>query len=318
MNNKIIALIILLSVFSILTFGQVTEGEKSLRTQATDTTQGWKKGGVLSLNLAQTSLTNWAAGGQNSLALNGLFAVFANLKKGKSAWDNSLNLGYGFMKQGKEDTRKTDDKIDFLSKYGREAFSNFYYAALLNFKTQMSPGYNYPDVTNKISDLFAPAYLLLALGMDYKPNANFTAFLSPFTAKFTFVHDEALSAAGAFGVTPGDKLKSEVGGYIRASYTKTDFKQEFLKNVAFSTKIDLFSNYAEKPQNVDVNWETLIAMKINTYISVSLNTNLIYDDNIKIAVDRNNDGTIDASELANPGSRTQFKEIFGAGFSYNF
>jgi hypothetical protein len=318
MKRKFISLVILFSIFGVLTFGQVTEGEKNLRTQAADTVQGWKKGGVLSVNLAQTSLKNWAAGGQNSVALNGIFAVFANLKKGKSAWDNSLNIGYGMLKQGKDDTRKTDDKIDLLSKYGRQAFSNFYYAALLNFKTQMTPGYNYPDVTNKISDLFAPAYLLIALGLDYKPNANFTAFFAPVTAKFTFVNDAALSAAGAFGVEPGDKSKSEIGGYLRASYTKNDFTQEFLKNISFSTKIDLFSNYIENPQNVDVSWETLIAMKINKYISVSLNTHLMYDDNIKIAIDRNDDGILDAAELAAPGSRIQFKEILGVGFSYNF
>ena len=182
----------------------------------------------------------------------------------------------------------------------------------------MTPGYNYPDVTNTISDLFAPAYLLTALGMDYKPNPNFSAFLAPLTAKFTFVNDAVLSAAGAFGVDPGEKLLSEPGGYLRAIYTKNDFTQEFLKGISLTTKIDLFSNYAENPQNIDVTWENLVAMKINKYISVSLNTVLIYDDNIKIAVDRNDDGTIDAGEIATPGSRVQFKEIFGVGFSYNF
>jgi len=317
MKKRIIALVLISTVFSVLTFGQVTEGEKNLRTQSADTTRGWKTGGVLSVNLAQTSLKNWSAGGQNSVALNGLFSVFANLVQGKSAWDNSLNLGYGLLKQG-DQTRKTDDKIDFLSKYGRQAFSNFYYAALLNFKTQMRPGFNYPDETNKISDLFAPAYLLTALGLDYKPNPNFTAFIAPLTGKFTFVNDDALSAAGAFGVDPGEKSKSELGGYIRAGYTKNDFKQEFLKNVSFATKIDLFSNYLKNPQNIDVSWETLIAMKVNKYISVSLNTHLVYDDDIKIAVDRNDDGIIDAAELASKGSRIQFKEIFGVGFSYNF
>ncbi|HSL86028.1 MAG TPA: DUF3078 domain-containing protein, partial [Bacteroidales bacterium] len=154
-----------MAYFSIMS-GQITEGEKTLRAVRADTTTGWKKGGVLNVNIAQTSLTNWAAGGQNSVALNGLFSLFANYKKDKVVWDNSLDLGYGLLKQGKDaDFMKTDDKIDFLSKYGREAFTNFYYAALLNFKTQMRPGYNYPDVTNKISDLFAPAYLLLAAGM---------------------------------------------------------------------------------------------------------------------------------------------------------
>jgi hypothetical protein len=107
-----------------------------------------------------------------------------------------------------------------------------------------------------------------------------------------------------------------MGGYIRAIYTRNDFKSELLKNVAFTTKIDLFSNYADKPQNIDVSWETLIAMKVNKYISVNLNTHLLYDDNIKVPFDRNNDGIMSAGEVV--GSKIQFKEIFGVGFSYKF
>lgn len=309
MNQKNLVLVLLLTAYFSVLSAQVTEGEKRLRAVSSDTTTGWKKGGVITVNIAQTSLTNWAAGGQNSIALNGLFSLFANYKKDKAVWDNSLDLGYGVLKQGKDaDFLKTDDKIDFLSKYGREAFTNFYYAALLNFKTQMRPGYKYPDVTNKISDLFAPAYLLLAAGLDYKPDTYFSAFIAPLTAKFTFVTDQTLSGAGAFGVNPGEKTKSELGGYIRAIYSKNDFKNEFLQNVSFTTKIDLFSNYLKNPQNIDVSWETLIALKVNKYISVSLNTHLIYDDDIKI--------TVEGSET--PGPRIQFKEILGVGFSLNF
>ncbi|MCU0472941.1 MAG: DUF3078 domain-containing protein [Bacteroidales bacterium] len=320
MRRKFIITIVLLSIFSVITTGQVTEGEKNLRTLSADTTQGWKKGGIFAVNLAQTSLTNWAAGGQNSVAINGMFSVFANLKKGKSRWDNSLDLGYGLLKQGATGYRKTDDKVDFLSKYGRQAFSNVFYAALLNFKTQMQPGYNYIDATtkNKISDLFAPAYLLIALGLDYKPNAYFSAFIAPLTAKFTFVTDPDLYNLpdGAFGVAHGAKSKSEMGGYLRAIYSKGDFKGEFMKNIVFTTKIDLFSNYAENPQNIDINWENLILMKVNKFITVNFNTHLIYDDNISVSFDRNNDGTTEADELVK--SKIQFKEILGVGFSYKF
>lgn len=298
------------------TYGQVTEAEKKLRAQNADTLQGWKTGGVLGLNFSQTSLTNWAAGGENSLALNGIFSGFANYKKGKSVWDNSLDIGYGLLKQGKDDFKKTDDKIDFLSKYGQEAFKNFYYAALFNFKTQMTPGYNYPDVTNKISDLFSPAYITLALGLDFKPDAYFSTFIAPLTAKFTIVTDSDLSNKGAFGVEPGETVKSEIGGYLRAIYSKNDFKAELLKNVSFTTKIDLFSNYLKNPQNIDVNWETLIAFKVNKYLSVNFNTHLIYDDDIKILHDRDGNGIIEDGEGSK--SLVQFKEIFGVGFSYKF
>jgi hypothetical protein len=318
MKKKLIILILFVTSFSnLILFSQVTEGEKILRTQTNDTILGWKTGGVLGLNLAQTSLTNWAAGGQNSVAFNGIFSVHANLVKGKSRWDNSLDVGYGRLKQGKNsDSRKTDDKFDLLSKYGQEAFKNFYYAALFNFKTQMAPGYNYPDVTNKISDLLAPAYLLFAIGMDYKPNPHFSAFIAPVTSRTIIVRDQALADAGAFGVDPGKKSKSEFGGYLRAIYTRNDFKSEFLKNVSFTTKIDLFSNYADKPQNLVVNWETLIALKVNKYITANLNTQLIYDDKIKILDDTNGNGIQDAGESFGP--RVQFKELLGVGFSINF
>lgn len=295
--------------------GQITSGEAKLRSQDADTIQGWKKGGIISLNIVQTSLTNWAAGGQNSFAINGLFSGFRNYKKGANIWDNSLDLGYGLLKQGKKsDYMKTDDKFDFLSKYSRKAYRDFYYAALVNFKTQMTVGKSYAKDTTKISNFLAPAYLIGTIGMDYKPNSHLSAFVASLTGKFTIVNDQQFADAGVFGVTPatydnlgrllqnGKKSKSEFGGYIRLIYSKNDFKNEILKDVSFTSKIDLFSNYIHNPQNIVVNWETLIALKVNKYISVNINTNLIYDDNIKIAQDKNNDGIIDGS-----GPRAQFK-----------
>jgi hypothetical protein len=318
MKTKIILITTaILLGFQTLTVAQLTDAEKTLRTQPIDTTLGWKTGGIIAINLAQTSLTNWAAGGQNSFAANGIFSAFANFKKGKSVWVNSLDLGYGLLKQGKNSSsHKTDDKFDFLSKYGREAFKSFYYAALLNFKTQMAPGYNYPNDSVKISNFLAPAYLLGALGMDYKPNAYFSAFIAPVTARIIIVNDKTLSDAGAFGVDPGKKSKTEFGGYLRLIYTRNNFKSEFLKNVSFTTKVDLFSNYADKPQNIVVNWETLIALKVNKFISANLNTQLLYDDKIKVPFDKNHDGTIEPGESV--GSKIQFKEILGVGLSYNF
>jgi len=312
MRTKIIAIVLLSLLFTAITYSQISEAEKTLRTLVIDSTQGWKRGGVFSLNLAQTSLTNWAAGGQNSFAVNGMLSTFANYKRGKTVWVNSLDLGYGVLKQGGTGYRKTDDKFDLLSKYGYEAFKNFYYAALLNFKTQMAPGYKYSDAGRElISDLFAPAYLLAALGLDYKPSDHFSAFIAPLTGKITFVNNKQLSDAGAFGVTPGKKSLSEFGGYLRAIYTKNDFKNEFLKNVTFTTKIDLFSNYIKNPQNVVVNWETLLAFKVNKFLSANINTQLVYDDKIKVPVVRNGEAT-------SIGSLVQFKEILGVGFSYNF
>ena len=299
---------------------QTTEAEKSLKKQRTDTLDGWQTGGIASLNLTQVSLTNWTAGGQNSLSINGLLSVFANLKKGNSTWDNSLDLAYGLLQQGNDGVRKTDDKIDFTSKYGRKASKNWYYAGLVNFKSQMTAGYAYPDDSTEISNFLAPAYGLAAIGMDYKPNKSFSLFISPLTLKMTIVNDQRLANAGAYGVHAAEyneigeltknglTTRAEYGGYLRAFFNK-----DIMKNVNLQTKLELFSNYAETPENIDVNWEVLIAMKVNKYISATISTQLLYDDDIDIAVDNNNDGLIDAI-----GPRTQFKEVLGVGLSYKF
>ena len=299
---------------------QTTEAEKNLKTQSKDTLDGWKTGGVISLNLTQVSLTNWSAGGENSLSVNGILSLFANLKKGNSTWDNSLDLSYGMLQQGDGDPRKTDDKIDFTSKYGQKAFKNWYYAGLVNFKSQMAPGFNFPNDSTEISSFMAPAYVLGAIGMDYKPSEVFTFFISPLTMKMTIVNDQNLADEGRFGVEAAEyddfgvqtkkglTTRSEYGGYLRAL-----FKKDIMKNVNLQSKLELFSNYAENPTNIDVNWEVLISMKVNKFISATISTQLLYDDDIDIAVDNNNDGIIDAE-----GPRTQFKEVLGVGLSYKF
>lgn len=313
--------VLLLSVISLPSFCQVTEAEKSLQSQNADTAEGWKKGAVISLNLTQTSLTNWAAGGQNSIAGNGLISLSANYRKNKGIWENLIDIGYGSIKQGKNAPWwKTDDKFDLTSRYGRKMSGNWYYAALLNFKTQMTPGYNYPNDSLKISDFLAPGYLITAIGLNYTPDTNFTLFVAPLTAKTTFVNDRKLADAGAFGVDPaeydasgklisnGETMRTEYGSFLRMFYRKN-----LMENILFQTKLDLFSNYLNNPQNMDVSWEVLLAMKVNKYFTANVTTHLLYDDDIDIAIDSNNDGI---AEKASP--RTQFKEILAVGFSYKF
>lgn len=262
----------------------------------------WATGGNFGLNFTQVSLSNWAAGGENSLATNTFVNLFANYKKGKGAWDNTLNLAYGLLKQGETEVRKSDDKIDFASKYGYSAGKKWYYSGLVSFKSQFTEGFKYPNDSVAISRFLAPGYILLSAGMDYKPSDNFSVYLSPLTGKITLVTDDVLSAQGAYGVEPGEKSRSEFGGYF-----KMMLKHALMENIDLATKLDLFSNYMDNPQNVDVNWEVMVVMKVNKYISANLSTHLIYDDDIMIKQD---DGSA--------GPRTQFKEVFGVGLTYKF
>jgi hypothetical protein len=329
MKRYIGALLIVISCAAFNLNAQITDAEESLRDQSSDTTMGWKTGGVFGVNFNQVSLSNWAAGGQNSVSLNGILNLFANYKKGNASWDNSLLLNYGESKLGGSDWIKSDDRILFNSKYGRKASEHWYYAALVDFKSQFAPGYTTAAEIDKISDFLAPGYVLGAAGMDYKPNDKLSAFISPITSKLTIVNDQRLADQGAFGVeaaeyagddpdstklTDGKNTRLELGGYFRLVY-----KTELFENVSFQTNLDLFSNYTENPQNIDVNWDNLLSLKVNDFLTTTITTSLIYDDDINIT-ETDQDGNPKLDVNGNPiiGPRTQFKYVISVGIQYKF
>lgn len=271
--------------------------------EETDSLKPLKFEGLTTINFSQVSLTNWAAGGDNSYAFNGLVNLSLNYSKEKNDWVNTLDIGYGIQKQGDQDYRKTDDHIDFLSKYGRKVSKSLFISAMLNFKTQMNEGKKYDvDTSYVISNFLAPGYIQASLGIEYKPNKEFYAVLSPVTGKLTMVLDDTLSARGSFGVDPGDKTRMELGGSATLGV-----KTEIMKNVTFNSTLGLFTNYIENTQNIDVDWKVLINMKINNYLSANINTHLIYDDDIAYM-----------DEKGEHGARIQFKEVFGVGLTYKF
>ncbi len=293
-----------------------------LISMAADSVKPWRIGGIIAINGQQVSLTNWAAGGNNSISVGGLVNVFAKYKRGNTTWDNNLELGYGVIKQGdNKHWWKNDDKIQLTSKYGRHAFKSWYYSALVDFRTQFANGYNYPNDSVYISKFMAPGYGLAALGLDYKPNNHFSFFVSPITGKFTFVNDAQLAKVGAFGVQkdeyldPNDPTKittkykthrEEFGAYIKMQY-----QTKVMDNITFQTVLELFTNYVTNPGNVDVNWTTLTTFKVNKFISATLATQLIYDDDIKLLRSAGDQkGTI--------GPDVQFKQVLGLGLNYKF
>ena len=273
-----------------------------LAQESADTIKYWKRSGVFNANFSQVSLTNWAAGGESSMSGVFLFNYLANYKKDSLYWDNYLDLGYGFLKNNNEDLRKSTDRIELNSKVGYNTAGKWSYAGFVSFKSQFAQGYNYPRVTgdSPISKFLAPAYINVAIGIDHK-NDYMSLFISPLTGKFTVVNDDALSAAGGFGVDPGKKLRSEMGGSVRLA-----MKKEVVKNVTAQTKLDLFSNYFHNPQNIDIDWNFMLNMKVNEWLSANLITQLVYDDDVKIQ----------NSETGHAAPMVQFMEMFGIGLSF--
>ena len=264
----------------------------------------WRTGGLFSLTINQGALSNWAAGGDKStLAITSLLSLYAFYKKDKNAWDNTLDLAYGFVNTTSLGNRKADDRIDFLSKYGYEVAPKWYLGALFNFRSQFTKGYSYPSGDGPkvlTSDFAAPAYVLLSLGIDYKPNNDFSLFMSPITSRWVIVTNDILSAAGAYGVDSGKKSKNEIGAYISANYNKN-----ISETATFKTRLDLFSNYKQNPQNIDVYWTNILAVKVWKIISMNLSLDMIYDDDTK---------SVDKDGLP-AGPKVQIKELLGIGLA---
>ncbi|MBN3035465.1 MAG: DUF3078 domain-containing protein [Bacteroidales bacterium] len=276
----------------------------------------WKAGGDFSLMLSETGYENWAPGGENSVAWNSYFNLFALYEKGKSRWDNNLALAFGQVKTGKRDFRKSEDKIDLTSKYGLKASEKWFYAALFNFKTQFTDGYNYPEDTAeiRISDLLSPGYLSLGIGMEYIPVDYFSIYYSPATARLIIVRDQELADMGAFGVEPiqyddqGNLLKEgETSRFEFGSAVRLMFRKDIWTNVSLQSKLELFSDYLDNPQNIDINWDNILNFKINDYLSANMTGQIVYDHNTWVT---DKDGKT--------GPRTQFKHTIGVGLAYKF
>jgi hypothetical protein len=272
-----------------------------------DTTKmTWKTGGLLNLTFNQAAQSNWAAGGdKTALSLNSLVNLYAYYLDGRRSWDNFLNMAYGFAKTTSLGSRKTNDLFDITSKYGYDLGHKWYLSGLVDFRTQFAPGYNYPSENTRVltSDFLAPAYLLVSVGMNYKPNSNFSLFLSPATVRELIVNNDSLAAQGAFGVDSGKKSRFEFGAYVSINYN-TDLS----KTASYVGRLDLFSDYLNKPQNIAVFMTNVVNVKVTSIISMNLSVTMIYDDRIKSV---KADGTFGGPAL-------QLQEILGVGLAYKF
>lgn len=279
----------------------------------------WRLKAIYGLNGTQTQFVNWNAGGRNNVSALGFINTQANYKFKKIKWDNEFNISLGGLQYLDENQteenimfQKTDDRLEYSSNVGYAIRKDLNFSFISSFRTQMLDGFNFPNDSTRASTFMAPGYLNLGLGFDYTPDKNLTVFLSPAAVKMTFVLDDVLANQGAFGVdpatyapqggllTPGKQFRLELGAYAKINYNKN-----LAENIDVKTKLELFSNYLENPQNIDVNAEVLWSFKVNNWFQASLQWNLIYDDDIRIT---------DAD--GNTGPRTQFKSVLGLGISY--
>ena len=260
---------------------------------ATDTTKFWTKKGNISLLFNQSAYNKqWLGGGTSNVAGNFGLNYDFNYKKDDIVWDNKFILAYGLTKiKGGDKPAKTDDRLELNSLWGKKAKGQWYYSMFFNFKTQMDTGLDKND--EKISHFFSPAYFQLGPGMLWKKSNNLSVNFSPATSKLIIVHPHFTQFRTSFGVLQGDSSRFEFGASISGYY-----KFNIMTNVSVENRLNLYSNYLDNPQNVDVDYQMNVIMKINKYLSANVAVQAIYDDNSVQAV--------------------QVRELFGLGVNYGF
>jgi hypothetical protein len=207
-------------------------------------------------------------------------------------WDNKFILAYGLSKiKGDNRTAKTDDRVELNSLWGKKASGDWYYLMFFNFKSQMDTGFDKNMV--KISRFFSPAYFQLGPGILWKKSNNLSVNFSPATLKLILVHNHFTDFGPSFGVLQGDSFRFEFGASITSYY-----KFIIMSNVSIENRLNLYSNYLDDPQNIDIDYQMNVVMRINKYLTANIALQTIYDDNSVQAV--------------------QVREIFGLGVNYGF
>ena len=321
--SKLLCSLCLLFLFSATAFSQkiVTTKRTPKPTVQRDTLSHWTKKNQIGFDISEIAFLNWNAGGTSSIS--GLLKTkFTRIyTKENYNWTNELVMRYGLNKQDGIELRKTEDAFQYNTAFGyrTDTISNWYYTAKLNFNTQFTEGYSYPNTSTAVSKLFAPAYLFVGMGAEYATKEkNKLLYISPFTSKMTFVLDQRLANLGSFGVvkatydtdgtllTPGEKSKIELGFLITALY-----KKEILKNIILENRLSLYSDYINRFGNVDIDNDLQIELVVNDHVRTNIGAHIIYDDDIKAKEE------VEGVQVT-VGPKLQLKQVLGVGITYAF
>jgi hypothetical protein len=278
----------------------------------------WTFGGHSVISTSQAQFSNWQGGGENSIAISTSLSLSLLYTSDKFNWETNFDAGYGIMLQGREGRWfKNDDRLEITTKFGLRANDRWFYTGLVALGSQFQPGYYNSGDIMPISEFLAPGYVMGSLGFDFVPSAKLSVFLGPVTSKNTIVLNQDLANQGAYGVQPGEydyftgeyltlgkKFRSEAGGSVRVEYNEP----RIVKNIGVQSRLVLFSNYIEKPGNIDVDFENTFNLQVNEFITTNLILHFVYDDDIQIALDQLGE---------RKGPRLQFKQVLAVGLNIN-
>ena len=306
---------------------EVQEVDKSTLLKVKDITvpsQFWKYRTEANFALNQGAVSNWVKGGESSISVSTDVTGYADYtnKDLKLSSNNFARIKFGLLKSGDNDLRKNIDLLETNSKLNHKAFGKFDISGVLLFKTQVAKGYSYTKTdTLLVSKFFNPAILTIGIGLDYKPNKNTSINFSPLSYKGTFVTD----TIGVKGFDAIDQTKYGIAAERLSKHepglsfmVTNEFKP--LKTVTITNRLQLFTNYINNPQNIDVDWEMILTAALNWFTDVRFNTHLIFDDDTKTPVfDDLKQPVLDpVTGKQKTSARIQFKELLGFSFVFRF
>lgn len=257
---------------------------------------GWVKKGTFTFLANQATFNNWLAGGQSNVSGNiGLNYDF-NYKKDNWNWDNKIIASYGLTKIKGQEMQKSDDRFQYNSLLGKKVSGYWYYSAFLNFNTQFDSGF---ELTKKTSHLLSPAFFQFGPGLLWKKSDNLKFNFAPITSKLILVNSQFTQTSSSFGVAQGKTTRYEIGAAINGYY-----KFNLATNVNVENILNLYTNYLDKPQNIDVDYTLNINMKINKFMSTNFVLQTLFDDN--------------ANAAGKDYAKVQTRQIVGLGLNYGF
>ncbi len=307
--RKTVVVVVLLCYY-LMSWAQVNSDSLNINWK-----EHWTIEGKTYIYISQGAQFHWAKGGDNVFSFLSKTEVKAKYKKEKQIWDNQLNWNYGFLFMGvpQDNTiqyRTTDDYIEINSSYGYKATGKVYYNALFNFKTQLLPGYKYPNDSVKVSNFLSPAYIIFSIGLNYKPNEVFKVMLSPITSKTTLVVKEGDVDETKFGLKKGERIYKEIGAYL-TFYQKI----KLFENISLENNLTLFSNYEKNPENVDFELKSDFNFKINKFVKALISLHFIYDDDASIPINDFDNGVYKQIGYTK-GLQFQEKIMVGVGIDF--
>jgi hypothetical protein len=276
----------------------------------------WKYRSEAAFALNQASMANWVKGGESNISTSFDITGYADYT------NNPLNITsnhfgriqFGLIASGDKGMRKNLDLLETNSKINHKAFGKFDFSGILLFKTQIARGYNYPNDSVPVSKFMNPATITTGIGLDYKPNKNTSINFSPISYKGTFVPDTSVIDQTKYGIAKDKKSKNEPGASFMISHIYKPFK-----TVTITNRLQLFTNYINNPQNIDIDWEMIATASLNWFTDVRFNTHFIFDDDTKTPVlDKDNNPVIGSDGQPKKAARIQFKELLGFSFIFRF